>query len=123
MPARFTLARNSRTSRSSSGRPRHWLAFFVKICSASHRWTTARSTARGIPPATDMCAPKRGIVAGPWFSVPRAEFLLEHYAVRRQLDEHVERIRAPRRLRDGEQSAREPHVAPADGCGAGRVDI
>src|SRR6185436_522078 len=61
MPAAFTFARNSRTSAAGSSRPRHWLAFLAKICKASQRWATARSTARGSPPATDMCAPSRGI--------------------------------------------------------------
>jgi hypothetical protein len=31
----------------------------VKICSGSHPWATARSTALETPPATDICAPMR----------------------------------------------------------------
>src|SRR5712691_4896653 len=59
MPVCSMRCRKSRISDRSSGLPRHWLAFFVKICSASHPCTTARSTAFATPPATDMCAPIR----------------------------------------------------------------
>ena len=50
-------------SSGSGGVPRHWPAFFVKICSASQPCATVRSTARLTPPATDMCAPMRSICA------------------------------------------------------------
>ena len=43
-----------------SGRARHCPTDLVKICSASQRVATARSTARGSPPAIDRCAPSRG---------------------------------------------------------------
>src|SRR5687767_11820839 len=59
MPVSSIRRRNAPTSAGSSGFPLHWLAFLLKIWSASHRCSTARSTAFETPPATDMWAPIR----------------------------------------------------------------
>src|SRR5688572_3750546 len=59
MPVSSMRRWNAPTSAGSSGLPFHWLAFLLKICNASHPWTTARSTAFDTPPATDMWAPIR----------------------------------------------------------------
>ena len=55
-----TRRRNSAISSAGSSRARHWPADFVKICSASQPLASARSTARGSPPAIDRWAPSRG---------------------------------------------------------------
>src|SRR5262245_4359920 len=57
------LTRRLKSAISSGGRSRarHWPADFVKICSASQPLASARSTARGSPPAMERCAPRRGM--------------------------------------------------------------
>src|SRR5688572_4203647 len=79
MPEASMRRRKARTSAGSNGRPFHWLAFLLKICSASQPCTTARSTALATPPATDMCAP---IFMESQTSAPhrrRRELLFRHY--------------------------------------------
>src|SRR4051795_12070581 len=103
MPAALTRARNSPISAAGSGRPRHWLAFLAKICSALQRWTTARSTARGSPPATDMCAPSRGKCLS-------SEPFLDHLSVRIEADGRGERHGSRAALLELRHAADEPHV-------------
>src|SRR5687767_831595 len=107
MPDRRTRARNSAISSGGIVRPRHWLAFLAKICRASQPWTTARSTARGRPPATDMCAPNRG---------PRllAKPVLHDSTVRSDDHGGGEEIGAPCILKVSRGAGRETDIAPAD---------
>src|SRR5262245_23629527 len=51
----------SAISSAGSSRARHWPADFVKICSAWQPLASARSTARGSPPAMERWAPRRGM--------------------------------------------------------------
>src|SRR5579872_6588242 len=101
-------------------RPRHWLAFFAKIWSVSQRWTTARSTARGSPPATDMWAPKRGMnhtwgpPSGGPVTLHRAELLLDDAAAGIQTDDDAEEVRRCGTAA-AERRGHEAHVAPAHG--------
>src|SRR6185369_7282849 len=109
-----TLARNARTSSGGTRRPRHWLAFFAKICSALQPCATARSTARGSPPATDMCAPRR--------TCPErgsaAELFGEETARGIEPDRKRERLHTPDGLVDHCRPADEADISEADGGGA-----
>src|SRR4051812_285438 len=61
MPVSRTRRLNSAISSGGNSRARHCPADFVKICSASQPLASARSTARGSPPAMERWAPRRGM--------------------------------------------------------------
>src|SRR6187549_2424333 len=61
MPVSATRLRKRTISSGGSTRARHCPADLVKICSDSQRVATARSTARGSPPAIERWAPSRGM--------------------------------------------------------------
>src|SRR5687768_7577102 len=73
MPVAATRSRKRAISSGGSGRARHWPADLVKIWRAWHRDASARSTARGRPPAIDMCAPSLGMkrLRGPGVSLAK----------------------------------------------------
>src|SRR4051794_8905092 len=113
MPAALTFARNSRISSFGMIRPRHWLAFFANTCSASQRWTTARSTARGRPPATDMCAPRRATALLPEPFGHQRSGGVEPNGGR-------ERLNPARRRVVEHRAADKPHIRESDrGCAGG----
>ncbi len=64
IPASAAAVRKTEASSPEIGLPAHWLELFVKTWSARQPAATARSTARGSPPAALMCAPTSGPAPG-----------------------------------------------------------
>src|ERR687891_1104171 len=113
---------------------------------------TARSTARGRPPAIDTCAPRRGVISlvlGSWFLVrpsslvrssslvlvlvrgprpsslilaSRSEPLFDDASIRSETYGCREQVGLPHGLIAADRRAGKPHVLPPDGGDAIPVD-